>query len=71
MFIKYLQVQFGAAPIWMNVNSDFLLEAKLFGRYTWTDDRLGWNPEDYDGVKSIRVDTSRIWTPDVVLYNKG
>ena len=30
-----------------------------------------WDPADFDGVTSLRVDPSKLWIPDIVLYNKG
>lgn len=36
----------------------------------WNDYKLRWNPKDYAGVEFIRVPSSRIWKPDIVLYNK-
>ncbi|GAB1606925.1 neuronal acetylcholine receptor subunit alpha-5-like [Argonauta hians] len=35
----------------------------------WTDFRMKWDPEEYDGRTMIRVPAKLIWTPDVVLYN--
>lgn len=31
---------------------------------------LGWNKSDYGGIKSVNVDPSKVWIPDVILYNK-
>lgn len=36
----------------------------------WKDVNLQWNPEDYGGIKKIRVPSTDIWRPDLVLYNK-
>lgn len=36
----------------------------------WTDINLKWNPDDYGGVKQIRIPSDDIWRPDLVLYNK-
>ena len=36
----------------------------------WTDVNLNWNPDDYSGIKKIRVPSRDIWRPDLVLYNK-
>ncbi|XP_074451601.1 acetylcholine receptor subunit alpha isoform X1 [Larus michahellis] len=37
----------------------------------WTDVNLKWNPEDYGGVKQIRIPSDDIWRPDLVLYNNA
>ena len=66
-----LGVNFGASMIWMNVNEEFALDAKIWGRFTWTDFRLKWDPKDFGGLSSVKVDTSKLWIPDIVLYNKG
>lgn len=31
---------------------------------------LQWNPEEYGGIKKIRIPSTDIWRPDLVLYNK-
>lgn len=36
----------------------------------WTDHRLTWNPADYnDELKQTSMFISKIWTPNVVLFN--
>lgn len=35
----------------------------------WKDVLLAWNPEQFGGVDEVRVPASKIWTPDIVLYN--
>ncbi|XP_074515377.1 acetylcholine receptor subunit alpha-like isoform X1 [Sebastes fasciatus] len=37
----------------------------------WKDVNLQWNPEDYSGIKKIRVPSTDIWRPDLVLYNNA
>ncbi|CAF1252210.1 unnamed protein product [Rotaria sordida] len=37
----------------------------------WFDYNLQWKPEDYGGIQSIRLPSTRVWTPDVVLYNSA
>lgn len=36
----------------------------------WKDVNLLWNPDDYGGIKKIRIPSTDIWKPDLVLYNK-
>ena len=35
----------------------------------WQDDRLRWDPSEYAGVDKLRISQSRIWTPDLRLFN--
>ncbi|XP_060784775.1 acetylcholine receptor subunit alpha-like isoform X1 [Neoarius graeffei] len=37
----------------------------------WKDVNLQWNPEEYGGIKKIRVPCTDIWRPDLVLYNNA
>uniref|UniRef100_A0A4W4FM46 Acetylcholine receptor subunit epsilon n=1 Tax=Electrophorus electricus TaxID=8005 RepID=A0A4W4FM46_ELEEL len=35
----------------------------------WNDYRLAWNASDYHGIDVIRVPSSSVWLPDIVLEN--
>ena len=35
----------------------------------WSDYRLAWNPEDYNGLNESRIPAHTVWRPDIVLYN--
>ncbi|XP_027131916.1 acetylcholine receptor subunit alpha isoform X2 [Larimichthys crocea] len=37
----------------------------------WLDVNLKWNPDDYGGIRKIRVPSTDIWKPDLVLYNNA
>ncbi|XP_041118746.1 acetylcholine receptor subunit alpha-like [Polyodon spathula] len=37
----------------------------------WKDVNLNWNPDDYGGIKKIRIPSADIWRPDLVLYNNA
>ncbi|KAI4901605.1 hypothetical protein NFI96_026404 [Prochilodus magdalenae] len=37
----------------------------------WQDYRLTWVPEEFDGMKKVRLPSKHIWLPDVVLYNNA
>ena len=32
---------------------------------------LQWDPDDYDGIKSLRIPTKFIWLPDTIILNMG
>lgn len=36
----------------------------------WNDYRLSWNPKDYGGFDVLRIPSSKVWLPDIVLINK-
>ncbi|KAM6953629.1 neuronal acetylcholine receptor subunit alpha-9-II [Aplochiton taeniatus] len=48
-----------------------VLIAYLWIRQTWHDTYLKWDKEDYDGLEVIRIPSSLVWRPDLVLYNKA
>ncbi|KAL0974088.1 hypothetical protein UPYG_G00215240 [Umbra pygmaea] len=48
-----------------------VLIAYLWIRQTWHDAYLRWNKDDYDGLEVIRIPSSLVWRPDLVLYNKA
>ncbi|KAM9085885.1 acetylcholine receptor subunit gamma isoform 2-T2 [Megaptera novaeangliae] len=37
----------------------------------WCDYRLRWDPRDYDGLWVLRLPSTMVWRPDVVLENKS
>ncbi|XP_067161099.1 neuronal acetylcholine receptor subunit alpha-10-like [Apteryx mantelli] len=48
-----------------------VLTAYLWVRQAWLDAFLTWDKDAYDGIDSIRVPSSYVWRPDIVLYNKA
>ncbi|KAK5873689.1 hypothetical protein PBY51_018709 [Eleginops maclovinus] len=48
-----------------------IMETNLWLRHIWNDYKLRWQPKDFGGVEFIRVPSSRIWKPDIVLYNNA
>jgi len=36
----------------------------------WRDYRLTWNASEFGGVDKLYVPVSRLWLPDVTLWNK-
>ncbi|XP_051254352.1 neuronal acetylcholine receptor subunit alpha-10a [Dicentrarchus labrax] len=48
-----------------------ILTAYLWIRQVWVDAYLKWNKDDYDGLDTIRIPSSYVWRPDIVLYNNA
>ncbi|XP_029374966.1 neuronal acetylcholine receptor subunit alpha-10-like isoform X2 [Echeneis naucrates] len=48
-----------------------ILTTYLWVRQVWMDAFLTWKKEDYDGLDAIRIPSSRVWRPDIVLYNSA
>ncbi|XP_066556195.1 neuronal acetylcholine receptor subunit alpha-10-like [Amia ocellicauda] len=48
-----------------------ILTAYLWIRQVWIDAYLTWNKDDYDGLDTIRIPSSYVWRPDIVLYNNA
>ncbi|KAI4875680.1 hypothetical protein NFI96_025854, partial [Prochilodus magdalenae] len=48
-----------------------ILTTYLWIRQVWFDAYLTWNKPDYDGLDTIRIPSSYVWRPDIVLYNNA
>ncbi|CAK6980236.1 neuronal acetylcholine receptor subunit alpha-9-like [Scomber scombrus] len=48
-----------------------ILTTYLWIRQVWIDAYLTWKKEDYDGLDTIRIPSSYVWRPDIVLYNSA
>ena len=51
-----------------------MITIKIAMRHWWQDDRLAWNPDDYDGISSISMNHDQeasspcVRTPDLETY---
>ena len=36
----------------------------------WIDYKLRWDPEEYGGIRVVRLPHDSVWKPDILLYNK-
>jgi hypothetical protein len=43
------------------------LSIQSFIRQRWNDSRLKWNPDSYEGIKGIYVDSDLVWKPKLFL----
>jgi nicotinic acetylcholine receptor len=48
-----------------------MLHTNMWLNYGWKDYKLHWNETEYGGVKSIRLPSKMIWTPDILMYNSA
>ena len=46
-----------------------ILTVNAWIKSRWTDYRLMWEPEQYDGLSVIRVSPETLWRPDLAVYN--
>ena len=37
----------------------------------WNDYNLRWNETEYGNVKDLRITPSKLWKPDVLMYNRS
>ncbi|XP_043536352.1 neuronal acetylcholine receptor subunit beta-4-like isoform X2 [Chiloscyllium plagiosum] len=37
----------------------------------WNDYRLRWDPEQFEGIRKLRINAKQLWLPDIVLYNNA
>ena len=48
---------------------DQTINLRTYFKFTWTDESLVWNPDQYNGVDVINPPMDRIWMPSLVLLN--
>ncbi|XP_054569288.1 neuronal acetylcholine receptor subunit alpha-5 [Eptesicus fuscus] len=48
-----------------------LMTTNVWLKQEWRDVKLQWNPEDYGGIRAIRVPSDSLWTPDIVLFDNA
>ncbi|CAF1158999.1 unnamed protein product [Rotaria sordida] len=37
----------------------------------WNDYSLKWQPEEFGNIQTLRIPSTQIWTPDILLYNSA
>ncbi|XP_059123897.1 neuronal acetylcholine receptor subunit alpha-5, partial [Peromyscus eremicus] len=48
-----------------------LMTTNVWLKQEWIDVKLRWNPDDYGGIKIIRVPSDSLWIPDIVLFDNA
>jgi len=49
--------------------TDNILTTHFWERLAWKDTRLAWDKADHGDITEIRLPSSLVWTPDILLYN--
>ncbi|CAF2716940.1 unnamed protein product [Rotaria sp. Silwood2] len=37
----------------------------------WNDYNLRWKPEEFGNIQTLRIPSTQIWVPDILLYNSA
>ncbi|XP_002918392.1 neuronal acetylcholine receptor subunit beta-3 [Ailuropoda melanoleuca] len=48
-----------------------LMTTNVWLKQEWTDHQLRWNPDEYGGIRSIKVPSESLWLPDIVLFENA
>ncbi|XP_020610814.1 neuronal acetylcholine receptor subunit alpha-7-like [Orbicella faveolata] len=48
-----------------------LMQVSLWIRQTWFNPFLTWNQSEYGGISQINIRPSKVWIPDIFLYNNA
>ncbi|XP_071502940.1 neuronal acetylcholine receptor subunit alpha-3-like isoform X2 [Diadema antillarum] len=48
-----------------------IMTTNVWLKQLWQDYKLTWDPVEYDNITVLRVPSSMIWIPDLVLYNNA
>ncbi|XP_006188470.1 neuronal acetylcholine receptor subunit beta-3 isoform X1 [Camelus ferus] len=48
-----------------------LMTTNVWLKQEWTDHKLRWDPDEYGGIRSIKVPSESLWLPDIVLFENA
>ena len=64
-------VKVGISIIHLDVDEkNRILVTEGWIRMKWVDKDLVWDPANFGNVSVVRVDYNKVWTPDLVLFNR-
>ncbi|KAK3726643.1 hypothetical protein QZH41_012274 [Actinostola sp. cb2023] len=68
-----INVTFGMELVQLvNVNDRHqMITTNVWVRQKWENQLLTWDPEKFNGIKQVRLHASKVWIPDIVLYNSA
>ncbi|XP_020387477.2 neuronal acetylcholine receptor subunit beta-4-like [Rhincodon typus] len=56
----------------INVNErEQIMTTNVWLKQEWNDYRLCWDPEQFEGIRKLRINAKQLWLPDIVLYNNA
>ncbi|CAD5231467.1 unnamed protein product [Bursaphelenchus xylophilus] len=64
-------IQFWLKQILKIDERDQTIKCYLWLELYWTDELLKWNPSDYGGLDRMHVPSTKIWRPDILVYNNA
>uniref|UniRef100_H2Y602 Uncharacterized protein n=1 Tax=Ciona savignyi TaxID=51511 RepID=H2Y602_CIOSA len=56
--------------IGINEREQFMI-TKVWLPQVWVDERLSWQPTEYENITKVQLPSDMIWLPDIVLYNNA
>ncbi|XP_017758780.1 PREDICTED: uncharacterized protein LOC108549775 [Eufriesea mexicana] len=63
-------IDFGLNVYHFQVNNlENTVEFNVWIRLIWKDSHFVWKPQDFGNIRSIRVTSNMIWTPDIVIHS--
>lgn len=64
-----VNLKMGMSMYHMKLNENAELDFTAWARFSWTDARLKWDPEEYHNITDFRIPANRVWVPDAEIYN--
>lgn len=50
---------------------DQIITSSIWIRQNWTNQIISWNKEQFGNITTINIEPSRVWKPDLYLYNNA
>ena len=57
-----------AALVELNEVKGYMLTIGFF-EVVWLDERMTWDPDDYDGISYIAINSEKVWIPKLIVSN--
>ena len=64
-----ISIKFSVKQIVSFDEKNQIMTSNSFLSLIWTDNRLDWNPTDYDDAENILISSNSIWMPDIFIIN--